>query len=199
MIDRDHALPITRQAQSAGHEPRRGVLPAAAHQRGRSGADAPHRRVAPGVPLHGRATAAPATAARGRAGRPAPHRHAHAAHGHRGAGAAARHQQARAGPQDLPVPAAQAGDRPFQPGLGAGHDLHPDGARLRVPDGRGGRGQPPGAGAQGGHHAGGVPCTRGHRAGLRPLGHARDRQHRPGQPVHGRASSPTWCWRRAAS
>ena len=42
----------------------------------------------------------------------------------------------------------------------------------------GGRGQPPGAGAQGGDHAGGLSCQRSHRRGLCPLWHARYRQHR---------------------
>ena len=56
----------------------------------------------------------------------------------------------------------QASLRAFEPGLGSRHDLHPYAARLRVPDGRGGRSQSPGAGAQGGHHAGGLSCTRGH-------------------------------------
>ena len=66
---------------------------------------------------------------------------ADAAHGHRGAGAAAGHQQSGAGPQDLPVPAAQAGDHARQPGLGTGHDLRSDGARLRLPHRGGGRGR----------------------------------------------------------
>ena len=35
------------------------------------------------------------------------------------------------------------------------------------------------------HHARGMSCARGHRAGLRALSHARHCQHRSGQPVHG--------------
>jgi len=58
--------------------------------------------------------------------------------------------------QGLPLPAAQGGDPPRQPGLGAGHDLHPDGPGLRLSHGRGGCGQPHGAGPQGGDHAGGL-------------------------------------------
>ena len=49
-----------------------------------------------------------------------------------------------------------------------------------LPHRLGGCGQSPGAGAQGGHHAGGVPCQRDYRAGLCALWGARDRQHRSG-------------------
>lgn len=46
------------------------------------------------------------------------------------------------------VSAAQAGDHAGQPGLGARHDVHSGGARLRVPHRGGGRVQPPRAGSQ---------------------------------------------------
>lgn len=56
---------------------------------------------------------------------------------------AGRSQPTRARPQDLPLPAAQAGNYASQPGLGAGHDRqHLDGAGLRLPHRGGGRGQP---------------------------------------------------------
>ena len=48
MIDRNHALPITRQAEVLGIS-----HGAASDQRGRTRADAPHRRVASGEPIHG--------------------------------------------------------------------------------------------------------------------------------------------------
>ena len=54
-----------------------------------------------------------------------------------------RHQQTGTGPQDLPLTAAQAGDHPSQPGMGAGHHLHPNGPRVRLSHRSGGRGQPP--------------------------------------------------------
>ena len=51
---------------------------------------------------------------------------------------AARHQPAPSGPQDLSLPAAPAGHHSRQSGLGAGHDLHPDGARVCLSHRRGG-------------------------------------------------------------
>ncbi len=69
---------------------------------------------------------------RGRPGVDAPHRHADAPHGHRIAGASAGHQQARAGPQDLPLPAAQTGHHAGQPGLGIGHDLHRRPCKIQI-------------------------------------------------------------------
>ena len=108
MIDRAHRLPIARQAQLLGMS--RGAVYYCA--RPTSAADlALMRRIDElhlehpfmGVRMLRRQLA------RGRARGPAPHRHAHAAHGHRGPGAAARHQQAPARPQDLPLSAAQAG------------------------------------------------------------------------------------------
>jgi len=42
------------------------------------------------------------------------------------------HHQARARPQDLSISVARHGDHAPKPGLGNGHHLHPDGARLRV-------------------------------------------------------------------
>ena len=42
------------------------------------------------------------------------------------------YDEAGAGPQDLPVSAARDRDRAAEPGVGDGHHLHPDGARLRL-------------------------------------------------------------------
>ena len=57
-----------------------------------------------------------------------------------------QHVPAGARPQDLPVSAAQAGGRAAEPGVGDGHHLRPHGARLRL-SGRGRRlGKPPGSG-----------------------------------------------------
>ena len=49
----------------------------------------------------------------------------------------------RAPGHKISLPAAQAGDHPGQPGMGAGHHLHPDGPRVRLSHRSGGRGQPP--------------------------------------------------------
>ena len=48
-----------------------------------------------------------------------------------------------------PVPAARADHRPAESGLGDGHDLHPDAARLRLSDRRPRLGHAPGAGVPG--------------------------------------------------
>lgn len=76
------------------------------------------------------------------------------------------------GEQDLSLSVAQGFHRPIQSGVGAGYHLHSHGARVRLPHRRGGRGQPPGIGAQGGDHAGGVSRQRSDRCGLCPLRHA---------------------------
>ena len=44
----------------------------------------------------------------------------------------AEHEQTSAGALDLPVPAAHAGDHALESRLGDGHQLHPDGAWLRL-------------------------------------------------------------------
>ena len=66
---------------------------------------------------------------------------ADAAHGHRRPGAAAGHQPGGAGPQGLPVSAAQVRDHALQSGVGIGYHLHSDGARLRLSHCGGGRGR----------------------------------------------------------
>src|SRR5258708_31225268 len=52
---------------------------------------------------------------------------------------------ARARPQDLSISVARHGDHAPKPGLGNGHHLHPDGARLRVSRCRSRLGDPPGS------------------------------------------------------
>ena len=111
---------------------------------------------------------------------------------------ATRYQQGGARQQDLSVPAAQAVHRARQPGLGVGHHLHPHGQRLCVPHRRGGCGQSAGPDTQGRHHVGGVSRPRDHRGSLCTIWRAGDRQHRPGQPIHGRGV-PTRYWTGAAS
>src|SRR5579875_285442 len=54
------------------------------------------------------------------------------------------HLEAGTGPQDLPVPAARNNGRAAESGLGDGHHPHPDGARLRLSRRRGRLVQPPG-------------------------------------------------------
>ena len=99
---------------------------------------------------------------------------------------AAGYEPTPPGAQGLPLPAAQAHHHSRQSGLGTRYDVLPPGPGVRLPDRCRRRGQPQGAGAQGGHHDGGVPRRGSSGTGLRPLRHAGARQHRPGQPVHGR-------------
>jgi len=46
---------------------------------------------------------------------------------------------------DLSISAVWHGDHTSEPGLGNGHYLHPDGARLRISRRRAGLGAPPGS------------------------------------------------------
>ncbi len=64
--------------------------------------------------------------------RPPACQNANAADGDRGALPPSAHHPTRARPQDLSVSAARYRDHASEPGLGDGHHLHPDGARLRL-------------------------------------------------------------------
>ncbi len=66
--------------------------------------------------------------------------------GHRGDLSPAEHLEARAGAQDLPLSLAQGSGDAAQPGLGDGHHLRADGARLRLSGGGGRLVQPQGSG-----------------------------------------------------
>ena len=121
---------------------------------------------------------------RRRRGRPPACRDADEAHGHRGDLSPAEHVEARAGPQDLSVSAARPDGRAAEPGLGDGHHLHPDGARLRLSRRRRRLVQPAGAGASGVDHDGGRLLRRGAGGGAGQTRQAGDLQHRSGQPVH---------------
>ena len=136
MIDRGHALSVTKQAEVVGiarstvyYLPRpvsaedlalMKQIDAAAH----------------GVPLRGCADVARPAGCQGEQGRPASCEDADAAHGDRGAVSASAHDEAGAGAQDLPVSAARARDHAAEPGLGDGHHVHPDGQGLRLSRGR---------------------------------------------------------------
>jgi len=111
---------------------------------------------------------------------------ADAADGDRGALSPSAHDQARARTQDLSLSAPRHRDHAAEPGVGDGHHLHPDGARLRL-FGRGARlVQPPGAVmARIDHHGGGV-LRRGVAGCLGASRQAGHLQHRPGFAVHRR-------------
>ena len=184
MIDRNHELPVKRQAELVGIS--RGsvyYLPKPVSEADLS-ADARDRRAAPGAPVRGRAHAARHAQGTRLRGRAQARGHADARMGiealYRKPNTSKRH------PQHLIYPYLLRGlaiERANQV-VGDGHHVHPDGARLRVP-GRDHRlAQPQGAGLGRVDLDGGGLLRARARAGARALRQARDLQHRPGQPVH---------------
>ena len=136
------------------------------------------------APLRRLADAARPVGGRGVQGRPSSREDADAADGDRDALSPSAHDQARARPRGLSVPAARPDDRAAEPGVGDGHHLHSDGAWLRL-SGRGARlVQSPGAvvAAVDYHGSGVLHRDVGGRFGTsRQAGHL---QHRPGLAVH---------------
>ena len=113
---------------------------------GRSGLDAPDRRIASRTAVL-RLAANDVRTQQGRPrGQPQAGAKADARDGDRGAGSAPRHQQSRARPQDLSLSAARRGDHRAQSRLGGRHHLYSDGARLSVSGGDHRLGQPGGSG-----------------------------------------------------
>ena len=197
MIDRNHELPIKRQAELLNIS--RGTV--YYHPEPVSEADLALMRRIDELhlehPFAGSRMLRDLLHPRGLRRRPAARRHADAAHGHRGAVPQAQHQQEAPGAPGVPVPAARHGDRAGQPGLGPGHHLHPDGARLGVPDGGAGLVQPPGAGAPGVDHDGGGLLRRGDRRRPSPAT-ARRRSSTPTRAASSAAASSSRPWRPAA-
>ena len=109
---------------------------------------------------------------------------ADAADGHRGAGAEAAHDHTGGWAQDLPVSAACCGDRSTGSGLGGGHDLHPDRARLPVSGGDHGLGEPGGAGVATIEYAGHFVLPLRARRSASAVRQTGNLQHRPGRSVH---------------
>ena len=101
MIDREHDLPITRQAEVLQHQPRQRLLPAAAGAGRRPRDHAAARPAASGVPIRRFADVARPAGCRGVQDRPSACEDADAADGDRSALSPSAHDQARAGPQDL--------------------------------------------------------------------------------------------------
>src|SRR5271155_4262233 len=124
-----------------------GDLPPQARRRGgRSGGDAPHRRTASRTSVL-RLAANDLRTQQGRPwGQPQAGAAADAGDGDRGAGSAPRHEQSRAGAQDIPLPAARPEDCRAEPRVGGRRDLHPDGVRLPLSGGDHRLGQPGGSG-----------------------------------------------------
>ena len=183
VADIDGARPRPPSGGSA-HQPRQRLLPAAAGAGGGACDHAPSRPAASGVPLRRFADVARPVGCRGVQDRPSACEDVDAADGDRGALSPSAHEQARARTQGLPVSAARDRDRAAEPGVGDGHHLHPDGARVRL-SGRSARlVQPPGAGVAAVDHHGGDVLHRGADRGSGSLRQARRLQHRSGLAVH---------------
>src|SRR5712671_4569572 len=77
-------------------------------------------------------------------------------------------RRTRARAQDLPIPAAQPGDRPAEPGVGGRHHLPPDRARVPLPGGGDRLGEPGGAGVAAVEHDGYFVLHRRARGSIGP-------------------------------
>src|SRR4030095_5132523 len=101
---------------------RRGALrllpTASTGQRRRSRVDATDRRAVHGLAVPGLAADGSDAAGGGAGDQSQADAATDAPDGHCGAGAEAAHDEARTGAQDLPVSAAEHGDRPAEPGVG---------------------------------------------------------------------------------
>ena len=96
----------------------------------------------------------------------------------------ATHQRAPPRAPGLPLSAAGSGDRAGEPCLVRRHHLYPGAARLPLPGGDHGLGEPVRPGLAAVEHTG-RELLHGHaRRGPGPAWQAGDSQHRPGQPVH---------------
>jgi putative transposase len=87
--------------------------------------------------------------------------------------------------QDLPLSAARHGGRAAEPDPGDGHHVHPDGERLRLSRRRARLVLAARAGVAHLHHDGGLVLRRGAGGCFGSARKAEDLQHRSGQPVHG--------------
>src|SRR5271170_6987886 len=102
---------------------------------GRSGSDAPDRRVASGIAVL-RLAADDVSTQRGRSrGQSEAGATLDARDGDRGAGSSPRHEPSRAGKQDISLPAARRGDHRAEPCVGVRHHLYSDGERPFVSGG----------------------------------------------------------------
>ena len=138
----------------AGDQPEQCLLAAPPGIGRQSETDAPDRQAAYGIPFRGQ----PDVAGANYTGRlfcgSATRRHADEADGGRGAISQAKHIEAGAGAQDIPLLAAKPAGNPAQPGLGDGHHLYSHGAWLHLPCRRVGLVHASGAVVAGVDHAG---------------------------------------------
>ena len=160
------------------------LLRAEGGERRDAGADAADRRAVPEVSVLRRPSDGTSPAPRGRADRPAPGRAADASDGAPGDLSGAAHQRAPPRAPGLPLSAAGLGDRAGEPCLVRRYHLHPGAARLPLPGGGHGLGEPVRPGLAAVEHAGRELLHRRSRRGPGPAWRAGDIQHRPGQPVH---------------
>src|SRR5680860_512503 len=123
-----------------------GLLHASADAGSGSGADAKHRSAALGTSVCRRPDGARFAQVARLQDRPQARRDAHAQARYRGAVPQGQHQSPLSRAPDLSVSAARPVHRATQSGVGHGFDLQPDGARLCLPDGGAGLGEPQGSG-----------------------------------------------------
>ena len=106
MINRDHDLALTKQADAPRHQPGKRLLRAEAGAGGPR-ADAAHGRTASGVSLRRLADVARPAGCRRKQDRPASYQDVDAAHGNRGDLSPSEHDEAGAGSSHLSVSAAR--------------------------------------------------------------------------------------------
>ena len=160
------------------------LLRAEGRERRDAGADASDRRAVPEVSVLRLPPDGSPSSPRGGADRAPPGGSADAPSGSSGGLSGAADQRSAPRAPGLPLSAAGSGDRAGEPCLVRRHHLHPGAARLPLPGGDHGLGEPLCAGLAAVEHAG-RGLLHG-RAGGGPgrVWHAGDLQHRPGQPVH---------------
>ena len=160
------------------------LLHAEGGERGDAGADASDRRALPEVSILRRPADGSASAPRGGADRAPPGGSPDAPDGPSGGLSGAADQRPASRAPGVALSAQGLADRAGEPCLVRRHHLHPGAARLPLPGGDHGLGEPPRPGLAAVEHAGRGLLYRRAGGGPGGLRHARDLQHRPGQPVH---------------
>ena len=194
MIDRTHALSLTRQAEALGISRGARVLRAARRCRaGRSRADAAIDALHLDFPFAGARMLRRLlrrdfpSVGRRRIGT------LDAAHGDRRGVSAARHESPAPRASGVSLSPAPSLDHAAERGVGDGHHVHPDGARLRVPRGGDGLGESARAQLARLDHARRSLLHRRRRGGDRALRLPDDHEHRSGRAIHERGLHRRCC------
>ena len=179
--------------RAAGREPVVAVLPAEGGERRGPGAHAAHGRAPHGVSVLREPAADAASAPRGRCRGPAPDPAAHAPDGDGGDLPAAAHERGESGAPGLPLSAAGPHDLAGGPRVVRGHHLCPGDARVFLPGGRDGLGDPARA------RLAAVDLSASRRWTTRWAGGLRRSSIRIRAPSSPARRSPTGCWVRACA